>query len=266
MRLASTKSACSKWRRRASAAVLLWLCLVTCGQLSVLGASTQGSAVRVGISGESLLKMATYAPPPTYPADSLGARTEGVVITEVLVGPDGRIQSVDVLQAPAAAMGRAVREALMQWTFKNTLRSPSGSPTIIHTKLMFYFQIDGGRGVVLTAQEMKRRRQLAPDTALRTEVPASYPIISVGDWPRLSRSSPTPLLLDVRDRSTFAAGHMNNAINIPENELFARAAAELSRTRLLVLDCPRDAADVCAHAVRTLQREGFTNVSVLRRN
>jgi TonB family protein len=239
---------------------------VTYGQLSMLGASAQSAAVTVGISGEDLLKMADYSPAPTYPADSLAARIEGVVVTEVLVGPDGRMKSVDVLQAPEAAMARAVRDALMQWTFKNTLRSPGGSPTIIHTKLMFYFLIDAGRGVVLTAQEMKRRRQLAADAALRPKVPASYPIISVADWARVSRGSPAPVLLDVRNRRTFAAGHVNNAVNIPENELSARAAAELSRTRPLVVDCPRDVADLCAYAVRILQREGFTNVSVLKRD
>jgi rhodanese-related sulfurtransferase len=72
------------------------------------------------------------------------------------------------------------------------------------------------------------------------------------------------VVLDVRDRETFAEGHEQGAVNIPFGEILARAAAELRVSRPVVIDC-RDPDDVCAMVAHQLTSSGFSRVSILRR-
>ena len=220
---------------------------------------------RVGISGNNLSKMAVHTVLPTYPKPSLQARREGVVVAQVLVGPDGKMRTVDVLQAPHEEIGRATRDALMQWTFRTTLRTPDGKPTNIRSKLIFYFTIKDGKGLVLTPQQMTESRRTEERTAADGVVPESYPTIDMVEWERRAKTI-RPILLDIRDRAAYARGHLQDATNIPEAELSTRAGPELSRLRQIVVDCPRETSDLCTFVARILQRGGFSNVALLARN
>jgi putative ABC transport system permease protein len=77
-------------------------------------------------------------------------------------------------------------------------------------------------------------------------------------------TKPGPLLLDIRDRETFAEGHEKGALNIPLKELLARGPAEIKASRHVVIDC-LDAPDFCSVAAHFLTSSGFKQVSILRR-
>lgn len=70
------------------------------------------------------------------------------------------------------------------------------------------------------------------------------------------------VFLDVRDREAFAEGHRNGAINIPHDEVEARALIELSLVRPIVVDCLNAKFTRCEIAGEALIRQG-ADVSIL---
>lgn len=87
--------------------------------------------------------------------------------------------------------------------------------------------------------------------------------ISLADLATLALSP--PLVLDVRPREAFRAGHHPEARNIPLSELKARAPIELQSTDRVVVDCLQPGATICRSAAWMLVDAGFTNVSILMR-
>jgi rhodanese-related sulfurtransferase len=72
------------------------------------------------------------------------------------------------------------------------------------------------------------------------------------------------ILLDVRERSSFTAGHLRGALNIPYLELALRAPVELNRQQLQVVDCSRIPVGLCDAMLHALRQQGFQAVSLLR--
>ena len=71
------------------------------------------------------------------------------------------------------------------------------------------------------------------------------------------------LVLDVRDKKDFAAGHIPNARNIPDTELEARwREIEKFKSRPIVINCPDGTR--AAAACGTLKKNGFGEVFALR--
>ena len=95
------------------AVVLVLIGVVACG-----GSSTTAPATTTPTSTPSQIQ-----PPvklvdvkPVYPADAQAARVQGVVILEVVVGTDGRVQSVTVLRS-IPLLDQAAVDAVKQWVF-----------------------------------------------------------------------------------------------------------------------------------------------------
>jgi rhodanese-related sulfurtransferase len=195
--------------------------------------------------------------------ESLKRLVQGVLVCEVLVGVDGRMRQVEVLQAPDERMGAAAKDALLKSVFGRIVIDPAtGRNAQMHAKLFWYFVIDGGRGLVLTPEELATHRGLGSPKAAAVEV--RVPTIGLAEWRRRSLR-PTALLLDIQTRESFLDGHLPEAVNIPEDELWARTT-ELQRSLRVVIDCPQPLATRCSTAVRELSRAGFADVAVLRRN
>lgn len=71
-----------------------------------------------------------------------------------------------------------------------------------------------------------------------------------------------PVVLDVRSRDEFVAGHIAGAINIPHDEIGARLAdLGPDRGREIVVCCAMGGR--AAHAAGALRRAGFTAVKLL---
>lgn len=70
------------------------------------------------------------------------------------------------------------------------------------------------------------------------------------------------VVLDVRTRDEYNAGHIPGAINVPEDEVEGRAA-KLSRGKHLVAYCDRPAEDASRGALVKLLKKDFWNVAVL---
>ena len=73
--------------------------------------------MRVGRGVKPPLKITHVAP--QDPSDALAARVQGVVIIEVRIEPDGRIQHARVLRS-IPLLDQAALDAVLQWQFEPT--------------------------------------------------------------------------------------------------------------------------------------------------
>lgn len=224
-----------------------------------LAQSPSQDAGSVSVYGGRLIDQVVQRPAWQYPAPSLTAKREGVLVAQVRVSPTGAMDTVEVLQAPDEHLAAAAKAGLMNWTFR-PMQAPSGAPTAVRSKLVLYCLISDGVGTVRTAYEMKMPPAVGPPG-----VTESYPVIDEAAWKSLEARRPPPQLLDIRKRDAFTRSHLPGAINIPEDELTARSLNELSMSRPIVVDCPSETRDLCSYVERILQRAGFKQVSMLRR-
>jgi protein TonB len=77
--------------------------------------------------------------PPVYPDMALAAHVEGVVILECTVGPNGRVQEVEVLRS-MPLLDEAAIEAVRQWIYSPTLLGGVPIPIIMTVTVQFSLQ------------------------------------------------------------------------------------------------------------------------------
>ena len=70
---------------------------------------------------------------------SPSARTQGVVILEVVIGPDGRVDRVAVLRA-IPLLDQAAMDAVKEWEFTPTLLNGAPVPVIMTVTVNFSLQ------------------------------------------------------------------------------------------------------------------------------
>jgi hypothetical protein len=86
-------------------------------------------------------------------------------------------------------------------------------------------------GVSLNAQQMQ---QLAPSAFPKSATAVHAPVMTPE---ALLQEGPSTLVLDIRARHIFEAGHIAGAKNIPSDELSVRAPIELAGVKKVVLYC-----------------------------
>jgi protein TonB len=73
---------------------------------------------------------------PIYPAIAIGAKVQGVVILEAVIGPDGRVREARVLRS-IPLLDQAALEAVRQWEFTPTLLSGVPVPVVMTVTVSF---------------------------------------------------------------------------------------------------------------------------------
>jgi TonB family protein len=139
-----------QWRD--SVGVGLMLIAVTAVACDSAGNSSESAAQTLKVPGPVIRRMALASPIPRYPDSSLVNRTEGLVAAAIAVNAQGRITSIEILEAPDSAMGRSAREALWRWRFRISSEM-SKRRTRITSRVVFYFVLDHGRGMVLNPKD-----------------------------------------------------------------------------------------------------------------
>ena len=100
-----------------------------------------------GTTSQAAIEYAALDKPfPRYPTRSLENGAAGVAVASIVVGFDGRIERVDVLEAPDADIAEALRDALERWVLPV---HPSG-PARTAATMVFYFLIEAGEGRVVS--------------------------------------------------------------------------------------------------------------------
>lgn len=257
---------------------------------AVSGSSASSEASRSGQSGvrttrmteQSLRKLAVKQKMPEYPAESLKTKAAGVAVAQVVVGVDGRIEEVRLLQAPDDHTAVAVKAALAQWEFRPLTAGPGSSEKRRASgKLYFYFDVQGGSGRVLLPEEAlaASTRGASPSkTDGRESAPTAPPgtpgmaaagsTIEEVDETALSKrmaGGRRLVVIDVRDRAAFSAGHRQGSVNIPLDELPTRAPKEVPQNADVIVDCTNDSPSRCRMAGHMLTEARTGHISILVR-
>jgi hypothetical protein len=205
-------------------------------------------------------------PKPVYPAALQEKKITGVAVAGVVVSPDGRMSTVVVLEAPDPLMRDAVKDALLQWTRKAGITDNRAWAS----KLIFYFQVRNGVGVVLNPDEMPGARTPPPPSNARAGGQQQTIVHHAPSGPSLGlvelqrqTSAGTAVLVDVRERDGFRVSHRAGAVNIPMDELDTRGPIELPAAKTIVVDCGQIDPEVCSITEHILEGKKF-RVAVLK--
>lgn len=225
---------------------------------------------------DALRRNATTQPRPEYPAASIAKGSRGVAVAELLIDTEGVVEQVRVVEAPDEHISAAVAAAVRQWRFVPLTAGPNSQERRrADGKLYFYFEIDGGKRMVLFPDEVQKGRgAVAASSGNGKPVPppptsgprmiqqpaAAAPEIRETDlksW--LDRGAE---VIDVRERTAFRASHRDGAKNIPADELATRQT-ELKTAKSLIVDCTYGQLSRCQLAARVLTSLGVRDVAVL---
>ena len=205
-------------------------------------------------------QQAIVHPLPTYPVRSVNLETEGVAVASIVTGTDGRVESVELLQAPDEEIGREVVEVLQTWLFHPLLAATGENGKMevnrAESRVTFYFLIVDGVGVVSNP---------AADMSIGSQMEAVVRDLRNVDLPTVFGSL-EPVFVDIRDRADYQLGHYPESINIPVSELLLRSQVELSRERFVVILCPGTPGftwTFCTTLARAVGNSGFEHIGVL---
>jgi protein TonB len=76
---------------------------------------------------------------PVYPAIAATARVQGVVILDLLIGPDGHVADAKVLRS-IPLLDQAAKDAVLQWEFMPTLLNGTPVSVIMTATVNFELQ------------------------------------------------------------------------------------------------------------------------------
>lgn len=211
------------------------------------------------LADRTLRRLAIERPLPEYPKASIDSKSTGVAVISVRVDVDGRVEYAEVLEAPDEHIRQSVLSAVKRWTFGPVVSAPGATDRKrIHGKLILYFRLKGTTGEVLDADQAAGINTPPPRggmAATRPNVVAGTEVqqISEDDLRRLPQDSVT--VVDVRDRKSFGLASRSGSVNIPIDELPARARSELTSARTIVIDCSENTIGECRMAATIIQVE-----------
>ena len=199
-------------------------------------------------------------PYPRYPARSLETGAAGVAVASILFGFDGRMEQVDVLEAPDEDIADVLRGALGRWTIPPGYAedAPDG-PFKLSATMVFYFLIEAGEGRVVSGPFLAFERagggRPKAGPPRRIDEAELESLLETGG----------AVVVDPRDRERYAEGHRDGAVNLPLRELWTRAAVELPPAQVAIVDCysgPRGWRWRCDVAGERLRDVGVPDVAV----
>jgi protein TonB len=76
---------------------------------------------------------------PAYPAIAQSSRAQGVVILEVVVGPEGRVDRIAVMRS-IPLLDQAAMDAVKEWEFTQTLLNGAPVPVVMTVTVNFSLQ------------------------------------------------------------------------------------------------------------------------------
>ena len=93
----------------------------------------------IPIGGQIKTPIRTKYVAPTYPDLARGARVQGVVIIEAIIGADGKVEQARVVR-PQPLLDEAALSAVRAWEYTPTLLNGSPTPVIMTVTVVFKLQ------------------------------------------------------------------------------------------------------------------------------
>jgi TonB family protein len=114
--------------------------------LAVLTAAQVNAPRTVRMNELTLRRKAMNVIAPKFPAEAVKKRATGVAVVDLLVGEDGDVAELKVLEAPHPLIQQELEQAIRQWHFETTV--VEGRRVRARGKLTFYFVINHGKAAV----------------------------------------------------------------------------------------------------------------------
>ena len=230
--------------------------LLSCSACDRASITPRHGELPPGTTSQAAIEYAALDKPfPRYPARSLENGAAGVAVASIVVGFDGRMERVDVLEAPDADIAEELQNALELWV----LPVHPGGPARTAATMVFYFVIEAGEGRVVSGPFLAAERagggRPVADGLRRIDEAELESLLETGG----------AVVVDFRDRELYAGGHRDGAVNLPLPELQTRAVLELPSTEVVVVDCYRGSRvwkGRCDVAGQTLLDVGVPDVAV----
>jgi len=215
----------------------------------------------VRVTEGGLRAQVTHKVLPSYPKEAVAAKAEGVAVALVRARPDGTVIDVQSLQAPSPSLAAAMKEALLQWVIPAS-KSFAGMETV--GKVTVYFVIQGGRGLVLDANQMPGNEGAFEPPAKRQAGRQPVPVREVSEADLVSVAKTSQIVrLDVNEREGPPRAASSKSVRIPFDEVWTRARAEVPVSATVVVDCLDGPERLCSQTADVLTRIGFDKVLVL---
>jgi TonB family protein len=94
---------------------------------------------RVRVSSGVIQRLKTYDVPPQYPAEAKQARLQGPVVLAAVIGKDGAVQNLRVLNSPSPSLSQAAMDAVQQWKYRPYILN--GTPVEVDTTVTINFTL-----------------------------------------------------------------------------------------------------------------------------
>jgi TonB family protein len=95
----------------------------------------------IGVSSAVILGQLIHRVRPEYPSIDKAERKSGIVVLAAVVGTDGYIHNLEVLDGPSATMEQSALRAVQQWEYKPYLLN--GEPVEVDTTINVVFNLGG---------------------------------------------------------------------------------------------------------------------------
>jgi len=92
---------------------------------------------RAQVPAEVMEKLLVHRVEPVYPAEARKEKLEGTIALDIIIGPDGSVQSIRSLNGPDV-LGRAAMDALRWWKFEPY--RINGEPAVVETTVAVEFK------------------------------------------------------------------------------------------------------------------------------
>ena len=103
------------------------------------GGGTGGGPFRPGTGGVGFPEC-VYCPSPLYSDEARKAKYQGTVVLQVIISPDGRASSINVVKGPGLGLEDKAIEAVRTWRFKPAL-GPGGKPVPVSVLVEVTFRL-----------------------------------------------------------------------------------------------------------------------------
>lgn len=94
---------------------------------------------RIRVSAGVMQGMRLSSVPPVYPADAKKARQQGSVVLHTVIGTDGNVKSVDVVNSAGVSLDQAAMDSVRQWKYRPYLLN--GTPMEVDTQITVNFTL-----------------------------------------------------------------------------------------------------------------------------
>jgi len=95
----------------------------------------------IGVSGSVIQGQLIHRVRPEYPLMDKAERRSGTVILAAVIGTDGRIHNLEVLDSPSASMEQSALKAVQQWEYRPYMLD--GEPVEVNTTINVVFNLRG---------------------------------------------------------------------------------------------------------------------------